>query len=161
MKKMILIFVVLFSVLVSGCDLFNTTSDKPDFKYSFKTAKDHYTADSTTSKPVKIKATFTNQSNQTLYLNYQVCMLVHLEKRYILKEWKPITIPILCPAVVKGPVKVKPGHSIQVGINLEWWTEPVKPIQSGVYRFTLSVSKSVKKQPVEISSNQFKITYDL
>lgn len=148
MEKLNLFLIVSFLIFLCGCNIFNSSDEEQSFKYKFQTYKTKYSIDET------VVSTFVNQSNQSVYLSYQACTIVDLGKRTG-EGWKSISIPIVCPAVVRGPVEVKPGAKKELGVSLHFFEE--NELEIGVYRLNVVAHSKGGEMQDELNSNSFRI----
>lgn len=150
MKKLKLVSFLTLLVLISACNVVNTSDQEQSFEYQFETDKTTYSSQETVS------ASFRNKSDNTLFLSYQFCTITDMQKLQN-EKWKSIPIPIYCTQEVKSPVKVAPGEKLETGVNLEVFKKD--ELDSGTYRLDVKASYKDKSQKRELVSNNFKIVH--
>jgi hypothetical protein len=149
MEKLNLVSFLTFLVLISACNVFNSSDQGQSFKYQFETDKSTYSSQET------INASFINKSAKTLFLTYQICTITDMQT-LASEKWKSVPIPIFCTQEVKSPVKVAPGEKLETGVNLKVFDK--KELDLGTYRLDVKASYKDKSQWRELVSNNFKIT---
>jgi len=147
MEKLNLVSFLTFVVLISACDVFNSSDQGQSFEYKFETNKSTYSSQET------VNGSFINKSNKTLLLTYQICTITEMQKHEN-KKWKSIPIPVFCTAEVKSPVKVAPSEKLEIGVNLEVFNNK---LASGTYRLDVKASYKEKNRQKELVSNNFEI----
>jgi hypothetical protein len=148
MKRVNFLLFLIFTVFIGACNIFNSTEKGKPFEYRFKTDQTVYSLNDT------IHAAFKNKSAQKLYLDYQACTIVEMQKREN-DIWKPFPLPIACTAVVREPIRVKPGKSFKTNINLQIFEDNLK---EGTYRLDVLASYKNQEEHRKLTSNNFKLT---
>lgn len=142
--------VILVAVLLTGCDPFGTggaTRSTPSVTY--QTDSDAYDASGA------IDATFTNTSDQDVYLFYDGCFVVNVEQKRE-STWSGVSEPIACTQEVKPPVRVGAGESKPAGVSAE--RVDAADLSSGTYRLRVRTSPSPDFPPRRtVTSNTFEV----
>lgn len=140
--------VLVLALLLAGCETVGLSDADDAIRYKYETTLSQYTVEDT------VGATFTNRSPLPIYV-FQGCPTVGLEKRSE-SSWESVDIPIVCTAVVKPPIPVKPGESKQFGIASKWLMKA--DVEPGTYRLTLAIGRTVEKATEQATSTRFEIT---
>lgn len=150
MKKINITVIIVLVILSAACNVVDSLEkERLSEEYQFETDATVYSLQDT------VNASFTNLSDQTFILHYQYCTIAGLQK-WEIQNWKAVTIPIYCAAVVRDPVKVEPGESRRTGIALRLFDK--QEVEEGFYRLDVLARHPDEEKPRKLTSNNFKIT---
>jgi hypothetical protein len=143
--------VLLVAVLLAGCDPFGTsgaTRSAPSVTY--ETESSSYDASGA------IDATLTNTSGEAVYLYFDECFVVKMERRRD-EAWVEVSEPFGCTLEAKPPVKMRPGESRPAGVPAG--RVDAADLRSGTYRLRVRLSASPTR-PVQqtVTANTFTVT---
>lgn len=146
MKKVNFILIPIFLAFTCACNISDSSEKEPAFEHHFETDKEVYSINDT------VIAQFINKSDQRIYLNYQVCTIVKMQKLETI-TWKSIPIPIICTGEVKDPIEVDPGEKIETGVSLQVFDE--NKLEAGFYRLDVMATRENENDQQELTSNNF------